>query len=96
VQNQTDFNLRLGIRGACIEGVLASCSPYIGIMDADLQHDERLCRMLKKLESGIVDLVIASRYVAGDGVGEQSSGRVPSSGIARCRAPSAKPRLPAG
>ena len=33
---------RRGLATACIEGVLASSSPYIAIMDADLQHDERL------------------------------------------------------
>src|SRR5215475_6024370 len=31
---------RRGLSTACIEGVLASASPYVAIMDADLQHDE--------------------------------------------------------
>ena len=44
---------RRGLATACIEGVLASCSPYIAVIDADLQHDERLLpRMLEALESG--------------------------------------------
>ena len=56
---------RIGRRGlvtACIEGVLASASPYVAVMDADLQHDERLLpRMLQVLEGGSVDLVVGSR-----------------------------------
>jgi dolichol-phosphate mannosyltransferase len=74
---------RRGLATACIEGVLASCSPYIAIMDADLQHDERLLPcMLEALESGTVDLVIGSRYVAGGGFGDWSSGRIRMSRIA--------------
>src|SRR5271169_5088876 len=33
---------RRGLSSACIEGVLASASPYVAVMDGDLQHDERL------------------------------------------------------
>jgi dolichol-phosphate mannosyltransferase len=74
---------RRGLSSACMEGVLASCSPYIAIIDADLQHDERLLpRMLKALESDTVDLVIGSRYVAGGGLGDWSSSRIRISGIA--------------
>jgi dolichol-phosphate mannosyltransferase len=74
---------RRGLTTVCIEGVLASCSPYIAIIDADLQHDERLLpRMLEGLESGTVDLVVGSRNVAGGGLGDWSSGRIRISGIA--------------
>jgi len=74
---------RRGLSTACIEGVLASCSPYIAVMDADLQHDEQLLpRMLEALASGTVDLVIGSRYVAGGGFGDWSSGRIRISGLA--------------
>jgi dolichol-phosphate mannosyltransferase len=74
---------RRGLATACIEGVLACASPYIAVMDADLQHDERLLpQMLQALEGGAVDLVIGSRYVAGGGVGDWSSGRVRMSGVA--------------
>ena len=63
--------------------MLASSSPYIAVIDADLQHDERLLpRMLEALESGTVDLVIGSRYVAGGGFGDWSNGRIRISGIA--------------
>ena len=57
---------RRGLAGACIEGMLSSAAPYVAVIDADLQHDEKvLPAMLAKLESGSADLVAASRYVAG-------------------------------
>src|SRR5262245_57742008 len=41
---------RRGLAGACIEGMLSSSAPYVGVMDADLQHDENvLPRMLAVL-----------------------------------------------
>jgi dolichol-phosphate mannosyltransferase len=65
---------RLGRRGlstACIEGVLASASPYVAVMDGDLQHDERLLPgMLDVLRREPIDLVVGSRYVAGGEIGE--------------------------
>ena len=74
---------RRGLATACTEGVLASAAPYIAVMDADLQHDERLLpQMLEALDSGSADLVVGSRYVAGGGVGAWSSGRVRISGFA--------------
>src|SRR5260370_40410974 len=52
-------------------------------MDADLQHDERLLpEMLQVLESGTVDLVVGSRYVAGAGIGDWSRGRARLSELA--------------
>jgi dolichol-phosphate mannosyltransferase len=73
---------RRGLATACIEGVLASASPYVAVMDADLQHDERLLLdMLKLLETGVVDLVIGSRYATGGGFGDWSYGRVRLSGL---------------
>jgi dolichol-phosphate mannosyltransferase len=57
---------RRGLSGACIEGMLASSAPYVAVMDADLQHDERkLPQMLQALQTGAADLVVGSRYVAG-------------------------------
>jgi dolichol-phosphate mannosyltransferase len=56
---------RRGLASACVEGILASSAPYVAVMDADLQHDERLLpRMLDILKSEpIVDAVVGSRYV---------------------------------
>jgi dolichol-phosphate mannosyltransferase len=62
---------RRGLASACVEGILASSAPYIAVMDADLQHDERLLpRMLDTLKSEpIVDAVVGSRYVEHGGIG---------------------------
>ena len=57
---------RRGLAGACIEGMLSSAAPYVAVIDADLQHDEKvLPAMLARLQSGEADLVAATRYVAG-------------------------------
>jgi len=57
---------RRGLAGACIEGMLSSSAPVVAVMDADLQHDETvLPKMLKTLKDEGVDLVAATRYVAG-------------------------------
>jgi dolichol-phosphate mannosyltransferase len=74
---------RRGLATACMEGLLACASPYVAVMDADLQHDERLLpEMLRELESGAADLVIGSRYTAGGGIGDWSSNRARMSGVA--------------
>lgn len=60
---------RRGLAGACIEGVLSSQARYVAVMDADLQHDERLLpQMLLLLEKDQADLVVASRYLDGGSV----------------------------
>ena len=57
---------RRGLAGACIEGMLSSAAPYVAVIDADLQHDEKvLPLMLARLRGGEADLVAATRYVAG-------------------------------
>jgi dolichol-phosphate mannosyltransferase len=57
---------RRGLAGACIEGMMASSAPYVAVMDADLQHDERILpRMLAALTTDTADLVVGSRYVPG-------------------------------
>lgn len=67
---------RRGLSSACIEGILASSAPYVAVMDGDLQHDEALLpQMYNALSRTGVDLVIASRYVEGGGIGDWQSGR---------------------
>ena len=77
---------RLGRRGlttACIEGALATSAPYIAVMDADMQHDEKLLpQMLAILKSEPVDLVVGSRHVAGGGIGGWDAGRAKMSAVA--------------
>ncbi len=62
---------RRGLAGACIEGILSSVSPVVAVMDADLQHDERILPEMFRLmaEDPELDLVIGSRHVAGGTVG---------------------------
>jgi len=72
---------RRGLAGACIEGMLASASPNIAVMDADLQHDETLLpRMLRDLREGDAELVVATRYAGTGGVGGWDASRA---GISR-------------
>src|SRR6266851_4865715 len=74
---------RRGLSTACIDGVRASSSFYIAVMDADLQHDEQLLpQMLKALKNRACDLAVGSRYVPGGGVGEWDSSRANISGFA--------------
>ena len=67
---------RRGLAGACIEGILSSASPFVAVIDADLQHDEKvLPLMLKRLKEGRVDLVAGTRYVEGGSAGNFSEKR---------------------
>lgn len=67
---------RRGLSSACIEGILASAAPYVAVMDADLQHDERILpEMLQQLRHG-AELVVGTRYAKGGSTGELASHRV--------------------
>jgi dolichol-phosphate mannosyltransferase len=74
---------RRGLSSACVEGVLATASPYIAIMDGDLQHDEALLpAMLQTLKDESLDIVVGSRYVDGGSIGEWDSSRAAASRFA--------------
>ncbi len=74
---------RRGLASACIEGMLASSAPYIAVMDADLQHDEKLLpRLLEAAQRGGADVVVASRYMEGGSTGSLASERVRISRLA--------------
>jgi len=75
---------RQGLASACVEGFLASSAPYVAVMDADLQHDERLlASMLDTLKTEpSVDAVVGSRYVECGSVGSLSRSRAWLSGLA--------------
>jgi dolichol-phosphate mannosyltransferase len=67
---------RRGLAGACIEGILSSAAPFVAVMDADLQHDEKVMPlMLKRLRDGSVDLVAGTRYLEGGSAGNFSERR---------------------
>lgn len=74
---------RRGLASASVEGMLASTAPYVAVMDADLQHDERLLPdMLATLREDALDIVIGSRHVAGGSVGNWDSDRQLASRVA--------------
>jgi dolichol-phosphate mannosyltransferase len=74
---------RRGLAGACIEGILASSTPFVAVMDADLQHDEAILpQMLETLRREGCDIVVGSRYVAGGGVGDWTAHRRRASSFA--------------
>lgn len=72
---------RRGLSTACVEGALASSAPLILVMDADLQHDERIIPAMVAAIAG-ADVVVGSRYAAGGGTGDWAAGRVRISGLA--------------
>jgi len=74
---------RRGLASACVEGMLASSAPYLAVIDADLQHDERLLpALLEKMRGDDVDIVVASRYMEGGSTGDLASERVRISRLA--------------
>jgi dolichol-phosphate mannosyltransferase len=74
---------RRGLASACIEGMLASSAPVVAVIDADLQHDERLLpQMLAVIDGGDVDVVVGSRYVESGGVGGWDESRAAMSRFA--------------
>jgi dolichol-phosphate mannosyltransferase len=74
---------RRGLTTACIEGALATSAPYVAVMDADMQHDEKLLpQMLATLKSEPVDLVVGRRYIGGGGIGGWNPARASMSAFA--------------
>jgi len=68
---------RRGLASACVEGMLACASPYMVIIDADMQHDEKIIpEMLASLKEDDTDLVIGSRYMEGGSMGGLPQHRV--------------------
>lgn len=63
-----------GLASAVVSGWAASCGEILGVMDADLQHPPEVLKgMLNKIiNNNEIDIVIASRYVAGGKVLNQN------------------------
>ncbi len=85
---------RIGRRGLAS----ATSSPYLLVMDSDLQHGERIIPvMLEKLKRENLDIVIGSRNVSGGGVGEFAANRDGLSNMGRrlsdaiCKVPITNP-----
>ncbi len=71
---------RRGLASACIEGMMATAAPYIAVIDADLQHDERvLPAMLEKLKEDNLDLLVGTRHAVGGSSAGLTSWRLPLS-----------------
>lgn len=67
---------RRGLSSACVEGMLGTSSPYVAVMDGDLQHDPSILpTMLALLKHSGNELVVGSRYTSGGGLGEWSKSR---------------------
>ncbi len=74
---------RSGLSSACLEGMLASTSPYIAVMDSDLQHDESLLsQMLDRIRNTNAEIVVASRKMAESDFGDMPPARVLMSNFA--------------
>ncbi|MGC1522271.1 MAG: glycosyltransferase family 2 protein [Steroidobacteraceae bacterium] len=74
---------RRGLSSACVEGMLATTADFLAVMDADMQHDERLLpRMLDTLKRDDVDIVVGSRYAPGGDVGDWDARRARMSRLA--------------
>jgi dolichol-phosphate mannosyltransferase len=74
---------RRGLASAVVEGIQSNFAPFIAVMDADLQHDERLLGpMLEILCKDEADIVVGSRYLAEGGLGDWSQRRRTASRVA--------------
>jgi dolichol-phosphate mannosyltransferase len=74
---------RRGLSSACVEGMLATTADYLAVMDADMQHDERLLpQMLDTLKQGDSDIVVGSRYAPGGDIGDWDARRARMSRLA--------------
>jgi dolichol-phosphate mannosyltransferase len=74
---------RRGLASAVVEGILATSSPVVAVLDCDLQHDETvLPAMLRHLLATNCDVVVASRYMERGSVGAWDARRRTISRIA--------------
>jgi dolichol-phosphate mannosyltransferase len=74
---------RRGLSSACIEGMFATAAPTIAVMDADLQHDERILPSLyEEIEKNGADVAIGTRYADGGSTGQWDKRRISFSRLA--------------
>tara|TARA_Y100000052_G_scaffold27486_1_gene35674 strand:- start:66003 stop:67121 length:1119 start_codon:yes stop_codon:yes gene_type:complete len=74
---------RRGLASACIEGALAASGRVVAVMDADLQHDERILPdLVRPVLSGEADLSVGTRYSEGGGTDGWSDVRQSQSAFA--------------
>jgi len=98
---QTDRRVRMirrigrrGLSSAVVEGALASTTPIIAVIDADLQHDERILPELYRAVAGGKELAIGTRYAGTGSTGSWDESRLKISRFATMLAsPIMKTRL---
>ena len=99
---QTDRRVRLirrigrrGLSSAVVEGALASTTPIVAVIDADLQHDEKILpELYRAIADGDHELAIGTRYAANGSTGEWAEDRLKISRFATALAsPIMKTRL---
>ncbi len=67
---------RRGLSSAVVEGILSSSAPIVGVIDADMQHDESILpQMVAMIERDEADVVVGTRYTEGGSVGDWTRGR---------------------
>jgi dolichol-phosphate mannosyltransferase len=86
---------RRGLSSAVVEGALASTTPIIAVIDADLQHDEKILPDLyRAIADGGHELAIGTRYAANGSTGDWAEDRLKISRFATALAsPILKTRL---
>ena len=68
---------RRGLSSAVVEGALASTSPIVAVIDADLQHDERILPDLyRAIAEGGHELACGTRYAGNGSTGDWDEGRL--------------------
>ena len=67
---------RRGLSSAVVEGALASTTPVIAVIDADLQHDERILPDLYRAVADGHELAIGTRYAGTGSTGEWDESRL--------------------
>ena len=86
---------RGGLAGAVCDGFATAAGDALAVMDGDLQHDPAMLTALRDaLAEAEADIVIASRYAAGDGAeGLDGPRRVLVSRVSRMAARALFPRV---
>ena len=68
---------RRGLSSAVVEGALASTSPVVAVIDADLQHDEKvLPELFRAVSYGGHELAIGTRYADNGSTGDWDESRL--------------------
>jgi dolichol-phosphate mannosyltransferase len=86
---------RRGLASAVTEGALASTTPVVAVIDADLQHDEKILpELYRAIAEGDHELAIGTRYAGNGSTGEWNADRLKISRFATALAsPIMKTRL---